>query len=167
MAGRREPGFIDVRRRRSVGVLVLVGVILLVASLFVGWWTIQASGFGITETLVLGFPVTNGGNGVSYECGGNLSEFTDHCPSPETYSSASLNATGRLYTAIQILVIGGIVLGLLGGVLVLRTGGDGPRRKPTIIFLVLALVLSLVAPAALTLGQPSAMNADHPYGTIG
>ncbi|MFZ0892756.1 MAG: hypothetical protein WB778_00880 [Thermoplasmata archaeon] len=167
LAGQRGLGFNGGRRRRWGAALVLAGVILLIASLFVGWWSLEVSGFGITETLVLGFPVPNGGNGVSFECGGNLSQFIQHCPASETYSNASLNATGTLYTAIQFLVFGGVVLGLLGGVLALRTGAVGPRRKLTIVLVTLALALSLAAPAALALAQPAAMHADYPKGTVG
>jgi hypothetical protein len=155
------------RRQRLGGGLMLGGVILLVASLFVGWWSIQLSGFDITETLVLGFPATSGGNGVSFECSGNLSEFTNHCPSPETYSNASLSSTGKLYTAIQSLVFAGIVAGLLGVLLALGIVGGGNRRKLTIALACLAVSLALLAPVALTVAQPSAMNSDHPYGTIG
>jgi hypothetical protein len=167
LAGRRAPGPNGGRRRRWGAGLVLLGAVLLIGSLFVGWWTLQVSGFGITETLVLGFPVPNGGNGVSFECGGNLSQFVEKCPAPESYSNASLTHTGNLYSAIQYVVLGGIALGLVGGFLALRPSTLDRRRKLMMVLVSVALVVALVAPVSLTLVQPSAMNSDHPYGTIG
>jgi hypothetical protein len=155
------------RRRRLGGFIVLLGAILLVASLFVGWWMIQVSGFGLTETVSLGFPATNGGNGISAACSGNDSSFTSHCPSPETYSSASLNNTGKLYNMVQFLVLGGVLLGLLGALLALGFPGSRSGLTPGIVLVVLAMIVALVAPVWLTVSQPGAMKSDYPTSTIG
>ncbi len=77
--------------------LLLLATLLLVASLFVSWWTIEGIGEGVTDSMSFGFPATNGGNGVSYACSGG-----EICPSADSYSNLGFNSTGNLYSMIQV-----------------------------------------------------------------
>lgn len=143
------------RDRTIAACLFLLATILLVASLFVGWWIIQGIGEGVTDSMSFGFPATSGGNGVSYTCSGG-----EICPSSDSYSDLGLNNTGNLYSTTQVLVIGAVIFGLLGTLIAFGTWSRRSWITPSILLIFLALVLALIAPALLAISQPGAIQQD-------
>jgi hypothetical protein len=144
-------------------VFVWVGAAVLVSTLFVGWYAVQArSNTGCTDVVetLNPFWVAVSGSGTS-------------CPSSgvQGYSSAGLPSTGLLYLGVAALTAAGAVLAFLVGALLLR----GRRLHRGSLLLVLALVGLLIAwtgPAALALAQPSTVCADQgafspPFGSAG
>jgi hypothetical protein len=149
------------RKRKIAGIILVVAVVLLVSSLFVGWWAIQAAIPGQSEKASFNFPATSGGYGVIYSCAGNDSSFTATCPSPETYSDEGLNNTGRLYTSVQYVVIAGIAMGILGALLLFAAFRRQSGSKLGTVLIGLAFILAIVAPIALAVAQPGAIQSDN------
>lgn len=146
----------NTKRDRTIAVvLLLLATLLLVASLFASWWTIEGVGEGVTDSMSFGFPATNGGNGVSYACSGG-----EICPSADSYSNLGFNSTGNLYSMIQYLTIGATFLGLLGALLAFGTRFRPSWTAPAILLILVALILALVAPVVLTISQPGAIQND-------
>ncbi|HTS33561.1 MAG TPA: hypothetical protein VMI55_06465 [Thermoplasmata archaeon] len=151
------------RRQWIPTVFVWVGAAVLVSTLFVGWYVVQArSSTGCTDVVETLYPfwVAVGGSGTA-------------CPPSgvQGYSSAGLASTGLLYLGVAALTAAGAVLAFLVGALLLR----GRRIHRGSILLVLALLAILAAwlgPALVALEQPSTVCGDQgsygtPFGSTG
>ncbi len=148
------------RTKRTVaGAVVLIGVILLISSLFLGWWSYQISAFGDSDTATFGLPTTS--PQVSISCSGPDAA----CPSSETYSSYQATNTGNLYASVQYLLLGGLALGVVGAIVSLLSRGRQRLVQPALILIILALIVALLAPIHLLLAQPGAIAQD--YSTSG
>jgi hypothetical protein len=156
------PRLLMSRRKVVAGSLSIVGAVVLVIALFVGWYVISASGLvdGTSEiatgTFYLGQTITG-----SSSCSGSF------CPSStpsgtSTYYQAGLNDTGRIYALMQILVLVALVLGIIGGALLFMAGNGRPQSAATYLILV-ALFLAVFAPVGLLVLQPKALTDDN-YG---
>jgi hypothetical protein len=139
------------QRARLIGsVVVLVGILLLAGSLFLGWWYIYDA-YGSGVTVYYGFPGTYGGI---------------HYSSPNavySYSDFHLAHTATLYTEIQYVVILAFFVGAGGGFLGFwwrdRKGIVGP------LVVIVAALIALAAPVALALAQPGAIQGDHEFNS--
>jgi double zinc ribbon protein len=150
--------------RRSIlgGVLILGGVGLLVLTLLVGWYgvtdtvsdTILGTSFSLTgsETFYPLNQVT-----VSVTCAGTV-----YCPQSSSvtgpYSQSGLNSLGTLYTAVAIIVILGVILGIVGAGLAFA----GRRHQSGVVgaLIVTVLLLTVLAPTVLVLEQPNVLASE-------
>lgn len=138
-------GLEPVNRRRAAGVLFAAGVIALLLTPFLGWYTIsgQVGETKLSYTLfLLGVEVSN-------------SSSTTH----STYAAVSLEGTGNLYYAVSLLVFLGISLGLVAGLLTFGPPGNRWRWLQLGVSLV-AVSVSIAAPIALAVGQPAVLCSD-------
>lgn len=151
--------------RRSVigAALLVVGVVLLLATLFVGWYAYSitaadsSSGtpFTITGTITL-FPLDQVSEAVSCQGWSGCSSYNGTVTGP--YPQGGSNSLGGLYDLVAGLVIASIALGLAAAVLTLAR----VRRlsRLTGILVVLAIVLLALAPTILLAAQPSVLSAQ-------
>ncbi len=150
--------------RRSIlgGVLILAGVGLLILTLFVGW-------YGVTDTVsatILGTSFTETGSATYYPlnqitvtitCAGTV--YCSQSSSPTgPYSQSGLNSLGTLYTAVAIIVILGVILGIVGACLAFA----GRRYQSGLVgaLIVTVLLLTVIAPTILVLEQPSVLASE-------
>ncbi len=140
------------RRIRAIagGGLMIVAAIVLLSSISLSWYSTTGSYQGMIVTTVDFHPndrvvVTNQGNSII-----------------EGYNSPSfnLNNTGLLYTAVEGLMIGGGILGLIGAALGFMVGARPNLRRGAVICGVLAFILAIAGPAALAIAQPGALASD-------
>ena len=142
------------------GSLSIAASVVLIVTLFVGWYVVSASGsnsgttFNGVETFDLGQTVS-----VSISCSGF------YCPSSTpsnttTYSAAGLNNTGHLYALMQIVVLIGAIFGIIGGLVLLLTGQNKYRSWATYLILV-AVILAIFAPVGLAVLQPTTLSHDN------
>jgi hypothetical protein len=148
-------------------VLGVAGVILSLVALFVPVWTFTAQ--VPTEDGSESFELITYLTGqYSFSSSANTNKTT--CPlAGGNYSKCdSLNATARLYEAMEVLVIGGAFLGVAGLVLAVRAKPTNQNRPASLrMGWVTALVGSLLIVAAaigIAAGQPGAFSADSPPG---
>ena len=159
------------QRRRLGAIVVLVGAILLIVAVFVPWYTWQnkASEYGATITGTIntypGLPSQNGTIQYSYSCS-NLPKGVS-CPSStsSSYSKLNLNNTGQLAEAGFYMLIAGFVLGFIGAVLGLMSGGNPRRAGPAIALAVIAMILGIAAVGLFAGMLPSAIGKDSPGHT--
>jgi len=153
---------------RTLGaIIVLVGTVLLVAAIFLPWYSEQVTiGGGPSETqyFYLGTPGTNGT--VQYSCSGLAAG--ESCPSSTSYSSYGqqntydLNDTGLIAATAFFLLIIGAILGFVAAVLAF-----GRRQKPgrggaAWGLAAVALILALIAPLVFAGALPNALSHDLP-----
>lgn len=150
-------------------VLALIGAIILLASVAVGWyaWSFSASGSGsgisysstLTETLYPGDKVVTASSST---CTGSsyCSSISSSQSNSTTYQKLMLNNTGNLYGAAEGLVIAGGIAGLLGAILLMVSGSKPSFRKIFLALGVIALILAIAAPMALLAAQPGAIHSD-------
>lgn len=147
---------------RTLGtVLVLVGIVLLAISLFVGWWMSQGTPTPpptVTYTEYFGLPVTGHAITSCADPGG--------CGPVRPFSSLGGNATGILYLGVQIVVLAGIALGTLGAYLALAARGRHRWLRWSLVAVATAAILSVAAPAALALLQPLTLKQDNPSPAV-
>lgn len=133
-------------------ILLLTGAVILLTSLFVGWYTsaitpTPSGGGTFTETL---YPlwVSN----VGYDGSLSVNEVTN-------YSKVNLPHTGELYLEITAVVAAGATLALVAGILAAR---PGERRYRTLIIgsAVMAAVLAGAAPTILYQTQPPTICSE-------
>lgn len=149
-------------RKGMIGGLVMViGAILLVVSLLVGWYAVTGSigsgAFSGTLTLTLKpgsqytYSASAAGLSISNTCSYSGSNGTTGCV-------GNLAKTGQLYSIVEYLLIVGIIVGFLGAILAMMSGG---RRKGAVMGLaVIALLVAIVAPMVLLAAQPGAIKSD-------
>jgi len=141
-------------------VIILIGAILLIAALFVPWYSEETSGFGITETVNAhpGLPSSNGT--LTFSCSG-----TSSCPSQTSYSDQNQNNTGAVAETGFFMLLGGFVLGLLAAILGLMSRGKPGRPTAALGLAVLALILAIAAPGLFAASLPGAISKDTPNHT--
>jgi hypothetical protein len=150
------------REERAPRLLLGVGAVLLLASLFLGWYQIhevnRSGCTGITETLSpFWVTVTTSGTG---------------CPPSEigSFQAAGLPQTGALYFVAGVLTA---VAGVLALMLILLNRRVRQSRRSSIILIAVsvgALALAALAPVLIVMEQPSAVCHDEgvfqtPLGT--
>ena len=147
-------------RNSVAGSLSIAAAVVLIVALFLGWYAISAtllhpgSRVLTTTTFHLGQTLSESSSCSGLELG---------CPSPtstsSTYSGAGLNDTGHLYAVMEVAVVIGVLLGIIGGGLLLTLRKGKPPSWATYLILA-ALVMAVVAPVGLSVLQPSALSND-------
>jgi hypothetical protein len=142
-------------------VALIVAMGLIVAALLLPWFYISSSagGYSTTVTFYPGVPSANGT--LRSSCSG----FNASCPPQSSYTAADLNNTGVIAeTGFVALVLAGLCGGL--SALVATFAGDSPKRISLATALaVLAVVLSIAAPALFAFELPAAIGKDFPSHT--
>jgi len=157
--------------RRSVvgGVLLLIGIAILVTSLFVGWYAVSATAFDD----VGGSSFTASASATLYPLNYLSETFTCQgssvCFANSTYAGAysqsSFTSLGTLYGVVAGLVVAGIALG--AGAVAFAFLGGYRRTLWAGRLAVLAVVVVVLAPTLLLVAQPAVLNAQGapPGGT--
>lgn len=153
----------DTQRSRILRLCLIVALALLLGSLAVGWYTISADDTGTSGTTQF----TISGTATYYlldkyvqiiTCSGSGS-----CPpgstTTGTYPGSSGNAIANLYGAVSGLVIGGVLIGAVALVMALFPRSRAAKWGKFMV--VVALILSAVAPLVLLVAQPSAMSSAY------
>jgi hypothetical protein len=144
---------------RIAGALAIVAAVLLLVSVFLGWYvtTFSGSNDGVSvsesATFVPGQTVT-----YSFSCSGSFA-----CPASNqtTYSNLGLNQTGKLYLTTEILLILGFIVGIIGAiVLFVARAGLRARRSIGMALVVLGLIVAIATPTMLLALQPNALHTD-------
>jgi len=157
----------DSKRRRFVGaIIVLIGAVLLIAAVFIPWYTWQQKasedGASITGTISTypGLPGQNGTVQTSYSCSNLPSSVS--CPSgtSNSYSNLNLNNTGQVAETGLVLLIVGFVLGLIGAILGFLSGGSGRRAGLAMALAAIAMILAIVAVGLFAAELPTAIGKD-------
>ncbi len=158
--------------RRSVagGLLLLAGAILVIVSVFLGWYAVSATAsetidgahFQITATATF-YPV----NEVRYTdlCEGWSGCSSYNTSSTDSYSAEGLGNVGDLYDAVVALLVGSILAGVAAGILALASGRR--RSNGARLFALLAVGLLAVAPVLLSADQPAAIASEGSSGMGG
>jgi len=155
--------------RRPVigGALLLVGVVLLIAALFMGWYVYSitaadsVSGVSVRETgTITLYPL----NKITQDlvCQGWSGCAPYNISSSSSYTQGGDNGVGALYDLVAGLVIGGIVVGLTAAALAF----GGSRRHPNLAgsLALLAVILVALAPLLLLAVQPAVLHSQGtPY----
>jgi len=150
-------------RRLFGGALVLVGSVLLIATLFSPWYTYTA---GVSSVMVghgsttfnsyPGWPTENG----TIRCS---SSGFENCPYSETsYQGAQENNTGTIAVVGYILLILGFVFGFLGAVLGLASRRDDRRARPALVLGIIAVLVAILVPVLFWGALPGALSKDIP-----
>ncbi|MCI4347636.1 MAG: hypothetical protein L3J97_03330 [Thermoplasmata archaeon] len=155
------------RAGRLIGaIIILIGAILLIASLVLPWYSVQTSfgGASATQNSYPGLPSTNGT--IQYSCSGLPSLILGaSCPPQTSYSRQHLNNTGLIAESGFFLIIAGIVLGIIAAVLGIASRGNSRRTSPAVALAVVALLLAIAAPGLFAASLPGAIGKDLPGHT--
>lgn len=152
--------------RRLVGaIIVLIGAVLLVSTVFVPWYSYQSKNTapgGRTGTITLnsypGFLDENG----TIQCS-STGGIAPPCPYSQTsYQEANYNNTGAIAETGFVLLAAGFLLGLVGALLGLVYRGNARRVAPAIILTAIAVILAVVAPVLFMAQLPGAQSNDIP-----
>ena len=151
---------------RLVGaIIVLVGAVLLIAALFMPWYTWQTTasegGASITGTINTypGLPSTNGTVQYSYSCTNVPSGFCPNSTS-DSYSHLNLNSTGQVAETGFFLLITGFVIGLIGAIIGLTSGKNSRRAGPAMALGAVAMILAVAAFGLFAVTLPGAISND-------
>lgn len=151
---------------RTLGaVIVLVGAILLIAAVFIPWYTEGAtfSGPAAGSYTANSYPGLANQNGtIQYSCSGTP---PSGCPSTTSYNKADLNNTGSLVQTGYFLLITGFVLGLIGAIIGFASISRPRRAIPALALAVIAMLIALAAPVLFALQLPTAIGNDTPNHT--
>jgi hypothetical protein len=145
------------RRLASVGAL-WVGAAVLASTVFVGWYAVSVvsgPGSGCTNLWESLAPFSVTVNGSGNNCG--PAQVAD-------YRTASLPATGTLYSTVLALVLGAAALAGVAGWGILR----GRHRDSwwNLTIGAVGTVLAAAAPVLLLLEQPAAICSDQGFSEI-
>lgn len=142
--------------------LRVLGIALVIAALFVAWYSVSSTG----EEVVGGTPLATTGSLTFYPlnqfsfkltCQGSSSCFSN-LSGTEAYPQGTFDSIGTLYDIVAGLVIGGIVLSALAMLLAFM---GGRRRSGWAGTLALVAILVLVAaPVLLAVAQPSVLSSS-------
>jgi hypothetical protein len=153
-------------RRRALGALLLaVGSLLLLASLFLGWYQFRASESptGAPESYSISFFP---GGGAQLACSSPLV-----CPwsATGTYSdpAARFPDMGSLYDALQLLLLTGGLAGEFGALLGLAPNLRGRVRWAPPGLAVAAFLLGVAGPLLVYLEGPRVFASDLQHGSPG
>lgn len=144
------------RRRRplTAPVPLILGGVVFLASLFVGWYVVQSdtvySCRQISETL--------------YPLWVQVTSVGTYCPSSDvgSYQAAGLPSTGALYQTVAAFAVLAGLLDILAGCLLLPRLRQRFGRTP-ILLGVIALLVAGGGAALVALEQPSAICADQGF----
>lgn len=152
---------------RTIGaIIVLLGAVLLIATVFVPWYTESASFSGP----VAGSWTSNTYPGLADQNGTVQSSCSGHpangCPPSQTsYKGADLNNTGSLVQTGYYLLLAGFFLGLIGAIIGLaarkRPGGAVAAGAVAVV----AMLLALAIPVLFAVQLPGAISKDDPTAT--
>jgi len=162
-SGRRLP---RTRRSNLRGVLLLVGLTLLLISLFLGWYTVSASASGsyaggavTVNATVTQFPFNHFSETLTCE-GSNF------CFASQTYTGTNSGNLASLYDVAAGLVAGSIIVGMAGVAVAFSTVRN--RAKLAGSLALLAIILALLAPTVMFATQPYVLNSQGaPLGSSG
>jgi|GEM_PF-5758829 len=159
------------------GLLTIVAGLVLLSSLFVGWYEFRYAGvapptdgpnaayFGGSSTFFPGstFQSSASCSGNPQFCSsGNRNHTTDY---PYDNNGTVVDAyptTGKVYGFLQVDLLVAGLLALGAGALMLRAAASpGVGRRMTTILLLGALGLALAAPMAVWIGTPLATHVDY------
>jgi hypothetical protein len=163
------------RSRRPVagGALLLVGVILVVAALFFGWYaysitasdTVSGTTVTLTERITL-YPLNQIKEAVTCQGWSECAQFNS--TSTSSYSQGGSDGLGALYDSAAGLAVAGLVIGVVAAGLAFR--GDRHQSGRAGTFAVLAVILVALAPCLLLVAQPTVISSQGaPYtgpGTV-
>jgi len=154
--------------RRLVGaIIVLIGAILLIAAVFIPWYTYQAkttSPLGSGTTTINSYPGLPNQNGT-IQCS---TSGTASCPYSQTsYQSAKYTNTGNIAETGFFLLIVGFVLGFIGAILGVASRSNSKRAMPALALGIIALILALVTPVLFMATLPGAQSSDIPSAARG
>jgi uncharacterized membrane protein len=139
---------------------MLVGVILILSSLVLPWWTSSEEVNASNSLGSVNYTVNSSfypGSHYIVTCYGN------HCPAKGklTYSSN----IGRIYDLAEWMVIGsglfaiaGVALGLLGGL----ARYERLQILLTFVVVIVGIALAIACPVLVMAGQPGAIDKDSP-----
>ncbi len=149
------------KKGRMVGaVIVLVGAILLVAALFMPWYTesFSASGITVSENAYPGFPSTNGT--IQYTCSGLPSGAS--CEPQTSYSDAKLNNSGTIAEVGFFLIIVGVIFGIIGAIIGLTSRSNPRRARSAATMAIVAMIVAIAAVGMFAAALPTAIGQDTP-----
>lgn len=130
-------------------------------SLFLSWYTVSLSSSNGSQSLATNFYPGQAFN-VSATSGSSTTGSTT------TYSEAKLTQTGDIYMVLEIFLVLGSILGVTGASLLLAAGDNSPSVKSSGTALVaFAVLIALVGPMMLLVGQPSALAYDSYKESMG
>jgi hypothetical protein len=150
-------------RSVAAGIVLFVGVVLLVSSLLIGWYSVTARATGSeqgTTAYVNGTEVYYPLNQYSLQltCAGS-----SYCPQNETetssYSQGTFDSIGTLYDIVAAFVIGGFALGFCAGVIAIASRRLGSRL--VLGLALIAIILAVLAPTILMVAQPSVLSSQR------
>ena len=149
------------KKGRMVGaVIVLVGAILLVAALFMPWYTesFSASGITVGENAYPGFPSTNGT--IQYTCSGLPSGAS--CEPQTSYSDAKLNNSGTIAEVGFFLIIVGVIFGIIGAIIGFTSRNNPRRARSAATMAIVAMIVAIAAVGLFAAALPTAIGQDTP-----
>jgi hypothetical protein len=150
--------------RRPVlgGALLLVAIVLLLVSLFVGWYSVSATAidnpsgtsYTVSASATL-YPLNYVAE--SFSCTGSSSCFASSTYNG-SYAQGGFSSVGALYGVVAGLIVGGAALGCAAVALAFAGG----YRKSVWAgrLAVLALIVIVIAPTLLLVAQPAVLNAQ-------
>lgn len=162
-APRRPAGYRH-RKRSTASILLTIGLVLILISMFIGWWTATETLTGnpsstTTLNFIPGSSYTTTCTSSTTGCGGSGSSSTT-----STYASSNLNHVSTIYQDVQYLLIGAVLLvafavvaGFLGAFGI--SFGRG-QMSMVVAFAIIAAILCLAAAAWVAVGQPAALSSD-------
>ena len=147
------------RRRQGGSYLFIAGAVLLVISLFLGWYTISEmeSAGPAFDTVTLNL-LPGPDARLTATCSGYAT-----CPpdsnnaTPYANGSRASQPLATLYESLEYVLISAILVGLVAGGLGLAVGGRRQSLvKPVVTVALVALAIATAAPALVTAGTTSA-----------
>jgi hypothetical protein len=154
--------------RRSVigGTLLLLGVVLLIVSLFMGWYayslTASATASDVSVTIsgtTTPYPLNQITEAMTCVGWSGCAQF--NITSASSYSQGGDDGIGALYDIVAGFVIAGIVIGVAAAALAF-SGGRRSGLAGTLA--VLAIILVALAPTLLFASQPTVISSQGaPY----
>ncbi|HYA70542.1 MAG TPA: hypothetical protein VEH28_04145 [Thermoplasmata archaeon] len=159
------------KRRRLGAIVVLIGAILLIVAAFIPWYawsqkaTIEGASITGTYNFYPGLPSSNGTIQTTYSCSGLPSGFP--CPSgtSTSYNNLPANNTGQIAESGFFILIVGFILGFIGAIMGLMSGGNPRRAAPAIALALIAMILGIVAVGMFAGLLPGAVAKDTPGHT--
>ncbi len=160
---------------RTIGALiVLVGALLLIATVFVPWYSESESfhtpvggSWSYTTTSYPGLANQNGT--VRSSCSGAALPLPVNgslCPPSQTsYNGADLNTTGLLVETGYFLLLAGFVLGVISALIGLATRRRSKGAVTAGALGIVAMVLAVAVPVLFAVLLPTAISDDLPQET--
>lgn len=147
-------------------VFLLLGLLLLLASVFLGWYATSAT----ASYTYGGQPATLTGTATQYPFNHYFEsvtcEGTASCFANNSFTASNSGNVAGLYDAVGAIAVGGIIAGVAG--IAISLTGIRTRSKLVSLLALLAIVLTLSAPIVLLAAQPGVLSAQGaPGGSSG